>query len=80
MWQRIQWWVVFSVVTLTTFVCGVLYVSGSSAYKVFAIAAPVVFVCILMRTISVIVTSSNRRTKKAVDWVMNRVFKFHRGW
>jgi len=75
MWQRIEWWIVFLVLTLTVFVCGVLYISGFSALKVFTIGAPVVFVCIVVRTISVIATSSNPRTKAAVDQLKNRLFK-----
>jgi hypothetical protein len=63
------------VVTLTMLVCAILYISGVSALKVFTIGAPVVLVCIVVRTISVIATSSNPRTKAAVDRLKNRLFK-----
>jgi hypothetical protein len=56
-------------------VCGVLYISGFTALKVLTIGALVVFVCIVARTISVIATSSNPRTKAAVDRLKNRLFK-----
>lgn len=75
MWQRIERWIVFLVITLTVFVCGVLYISGFSALKVFTIGAPVVFVCMVVRTISVIATSSNPKTKAAIDQLKNRLFK-----
>lgn len=75
MWQRRESWIVFLVPTLTMFVCGVLYISGFSALKVLTIGAPVVFVCIVVRVISVIATSSNPRTKAAVDRLKNRLFK-----
>ena len=75
MWQRIEWWILFLVLTLTMFACGVLYISGLSALKVFTLGAPVVFGCIVVRTISLIATSSNPRTKAAVDRLKNRLFK-----
>jgi hypothetical protein len=75
MWQRIERWIVFWVLTLTMFVCGVLYISGFSALKVFIVGASVVFVCIVVRTISAIATSPNPRTKLAIDRLKNRLFK-----
>jgi hypothetical protein len=68
-------WIARLVTALTVFVCGVLYISGSSALKVFTIGAPVVFLCIVVLTVSVIATSSDPKTKAAVYRLKNRLFK-----
>ena len=68
-------WVARLVMALTMFACGVLYISGSSGLKALTIGASVVFVCIVVLTVSEIATSSDPRARAAVDRLKHRPFK-----
>jgi len=63
------------VITLTIFVCGVLYVSGVRVLKVLAIGAPILFVCMVARILTLIAISPNPRTEATVDQLRNWLFK-----
>lgn len=75
MWQGIARWITLLVTAVTTFVCGVLYISGFSDLKAVVIVASIVFVLMVVLALSMIAASPGPRTKEAVDRLKNKLFR-----